>query len=294
MQVAVEQAVFETALEYAEQKGLDQLGSVEALLADGGHVVDAYPGDPFHRQHPLAGQVPVHLRDPDVLAQRRGVHVRHPGVHRLGFQPEIELLGQVVGEVGHHVLRREPSAQLGQLHQLCAALEDLQIGSDAAADPGTLDLDHHLLAAVQRGVVHLGDRGRRERLLVETLEQFGGLFAEFLDEELVHLIGVGRWHPVEQAAELAAQRLTEGPRARRDDLAELDVGGAQVRERLRHLLDDLLLQGSAPEHVGSDADPGAGDLPSGGADTSGFDGQRHPAQPGDLTVLGFRRRSAHS
>ena len=60
----------QAALEHAEQQGLDQLGAVETLLADGSRVVDADALHPFHRRHPLAGQVPVHLRHPDVLAER--------------------------------------------------------------------------------------------------------------------------------------------------------------------------------------------------------------------------------
>ena len=163
-----------------EQQRLDQLGAVEAGLADGGDVVDADAADALHRQHPLAGEVPVHLRHPDVLAQRRGVQVRHPRVHRLRLQPEVELLGEVVGEVGDDVLRGQPAAQLGQLDDLREALEDLQIGGDPAADARPLDLDDDLLAAVQGGVVHLRDRRRRERLLVEGLEQLGGLVAELL------------------------------------------------------------------------------------------------------------------
>ena len=161
--------------------------------------------------------------------------MRHPGVHRLRLEAEVQLLGEVVGEVGDDVLRGEPSAQLGQLDELRAALEDLQVGGDAAADAGPLDLDDDLFAGVQGGVVHLGDRRRCERLLVERLEQVLGVVAEFLDEQLVHLVGVGGRHAVEQAAELAAQRFAERAGAGRDDLAELDVGGAEVGERLRDL-----------------------------------------------------------
>ena len=135
------------------------------------------------------------------------MHVRHPGVHRLRLEAEVQLLGEVVGEVGDDVLRGQPAAQLGQLDQLGAALEDLQIGGDAATDAGPLDLDDDLLAGVQGRVVHLRDRRRRERLLVEGLEQVLGLVAEVLDEQLVDLVGVGGRHPVEQAAELAARAL---------------------------------------------------------------------------------------
>ena len=41
--------------------------------------------------------------------------------------------------------------------------------------------------------------------------------------------------------------LAERAGAGRDDLAELDVGRAQVGERLGDLLDDLLLQGAAAD-----------------------------------------------
>ncbi len=93
--------------------------------------------------------------------------MRHPGVHRLRLEPEVQLLGEVVGEVGDDVLRGQPATHLGQLDELGAALEDLQVCGDPTADAGPLDLDHDLLAGVQGRVVHLGDGRRGERLLVE-------------------------------------------------------------------------------------------------------------------------------
>ena len=99
-------------------------------------------------------------------------------------------------------------------------------------------------------------------------------------------VGVGGRHPVEQAAELAAQRFAERARAGRDDLAELDVGGAEVGERLRDLPDDLLLQRTAAGELGDDPCAGAGDLPTRHADAGGLDRQRHPIQLGDLAVFG--------
>ena len=46
-------------------------------------------------------------------------------------------------------------------------VQELDVGADLALGVGALDLDHHLLAAGQAGGVHLADRGRRDRLLVE-------------------------------------------------------------------------------------------------------------------------------
>ena len=59
VQVAVEQAVPQAALEGAEQQCLDQFGAVETLLADRGDVVDPHSLDAFHGQHTLTGEVQV-------------------------------------------------------------------------------------------------------------------------------------------------------------------------------------------------------------------------------------------
>jgi hypothetical protein len=94
--------------------------------------------------------------------------------------------------------------------------------------------------------VHLGDGGRGERLLLEAGEQLRRLAAQFLLEQLVHFLGVGRGHRVEQAAELAGHLLAERARAGGDDLAELDVGGSEVGEGLRNLLQHLVLKRPRP------------------------------------------------
>ncbi len=99
------------------------------------------------------------------------VQMRDPGVHRLRLEPEVQLLGQIVGEVGDHVLRGQPPAQLGQFDGLGEPLQDLQVGGHPAPDARSLNLDDDLLAGVQGGVMHLGDRRRGERLFLELGEQ---------------------------------------------------------------------------------------------------------------------------
>ena len=135
-------------------------------------------------------------------------------------------------------------------------------------------------------IVDLGDRRRGERLLVEVLEQLGGLVAEFLLEQLVYCLGVGGRYGVEQAAELTRQRFAECAGAGRDDLAELDVGGTQVGEGLWDLLDDLHLPGAPRGQLGDDAGGGPGELPTCGADAGRLERERNPIQFGDLPVLG--------
>jgi len=120
-----------------------------------------------------------------------------PRVHRLRLEPEVQLLCQVAGEVGDDVLGRQPAAQLGQLHGLGETFEDLQVGGHAATDARSLDFDDDLLARLQGCVVHLGDRRRRERLVVEAGEQLRRVGAEVVGEQLVHCVLVRRRHAVE-------------------------------------------------------------------------------------------------
>ena len=115
---------------------------------------------------------------------------------------EVEFLGEVVGEVGDHVLGGKPPAGLGQFGHLGEALEDLKVGGHPAPDTRPLDLDDDLLAGMQGGEVHLGDRGRGERFLGETGEQLRGVCTEFGGEQFVYLGGISRRYRVEQAAEL--------------------------------------------------------------------------------------------
>jgi hypothetical protein len=148
-----------------------------------------------------------------------------------------------------------------------------------------LDLDDDLFTAVQGRVVHLRDRCRSERLVLEGLEEVAWLVAELLLEQLVHFVFVGRRDRVEQAAELAGHRFAECARAGRDDLAELDVRRPEIGERLRDLLEDLLLERAFAGEVGDDPRAGPGYLPTRGADAGGLDRQRHPVQLGHLAVL---------
>ena len=155
------------------------------------------------------------------LAEWRAVQPAHPGLHRLGLDPEVELFGQVVGEVGDDVLGGQSAAQFGVFDHLREAFQDLQVRGHPPADARPLDFDDDVLAGVQRRIVDLGDGCRSEWPFLEMLEQLRGLGTEFFGEQLVHFAGVGGGHRVQQAAELTRQRLAECTRAGGDDLAEL-------------------------------------------------------------------------
>jgi hypothetical protein len=63
------------------------------------------------------------------------------------------------------------------------AADDVEVPFGEAVHAGTTDLDHHPLAGPQRRRVHLRDRGRRERLVLDFRKDLGP--AEFLAEHLL-------------------------------------------------------------------------------------------------------------
>lgn len=108
----------------------------------------------------------------------------------------------------------------------------LEVSIDLGADGRSLHFDHHLLAGVQRGNVHLGDRGSGKWLSVERGEHILQRSAQVGFDHLAHhLEALGR-HLVPEQGELRHQFVGEDAGTRADDLTQLDVGGSQVLGRL--------------------------------------------------------------
>ena len=243
VQVAVEQAVPQAALEGREQQRLDQLGAVESLLADRRRRRRCAPRDTRSM---------VSTRSLVNSQCTCGTRMLRPSGEpcRPDTQASIDCASMRKSSSSARLSAKSATTScadsrrpsLASSTDLREALEDLQVGGDPAADARPLDLDDDLLAGVQGGEVHLGDRRRGERLLLERGEQVGRVGAEFLLEQLVHL---ARCRPAARRRAGCGTRGTvcspNAPGARGDDLAELDVGGAQVGEGLRNLPDDLVL-----------------------------------------------------
>ena len=152
--------------------------------------------------------------------------------HVLRLEPEVELLDdrlreqldqrRRVGERGDRDAPDEPGRQPRQGGDVVA--EEL-------GDLGPLHLDDDLFAGAQAGGVHLGDRRRRDRGLVEPLEQLLERAAEVDLDDRAH-VGerLGR-HLVAQELELGDQLVGEQALATGDDLAELHVARAEPLER---------------------------------------------------------------
>ena len=91
-----------------------------------------------------------------------------------------------------------------------------------------LHLDRHVRTVVQRGAVHLGGGGRRERLGLERGVELLGRRAQLLDDALAHLVGGERRDGVLQLGELRRHVDREHGRLARHDLADLHVGGPEL------------------------------------------------------------------
>ena len=159
-----------------------------------GDVVVGEAGQAFHDQHPAGDQVgmgPGH--DVGLLPQldEGAGDVEHV----LGFEPEVELLGDRLGEQLHQGGRVGQGGHRDAPHQAGRDPgHDGQVLLDEAVHLRPLDLDHDLLARPECRGVDLGDGGGGQRLPVEPGEHgFDGPA-----EVLLHHLADGR--PTSRAA----------------------------------------------------------------------------------------------
>ena len=113
-----------------------------------------------HHHLRLGGEVPL---------QRRRV---------AGLLPEVELVGDPLGELAHDRGDR-PDLMAGkqQVEEEEDPEGDVEVAAHHLLDAGPQHLDHDLAPAVRRAM-HLAQRGRGERLGVEPLEDPAGVLAQ--------------------------------------------------------------------------------------------------------------------
>ncbi len=141
---------------------------------------------------------------------------------------EVELAEQAGLELlddGHHA--EQPHLVDAGFQQLGAEVEQVQVGAHRALDIRPLHLDHHLVALQRAGAVRLPDRCGAQRLGLEVREVL-------LERCAQRGLDLGARDVEGQARRIVLQRFERaGPLGRqqvpprRQDLAELDEGGAQ-------------------------------------------------------------------
>ena len=121
-----------------------------------------------------------------------------------GLQFIVELLDDPLAHLVRERLRVElwcdPADEAEDQSQV------LQVGLNRAVDPRILDLDGYLLA-IDRRPIHLSNRRRRDRLLVELVEHAAQRLAEVLLDHLAHVLERDRRRGIAQLRERALELL---------------------------------------------------------------------------------------
>src|SRR5262249_55294595 len=278
--VAVEEAVEDHRLEPAAQ-AVDQLVlGVDGARAHGVDIVDTHAVEALHRDHTARGQL-VQDAWRAYVGVAELLHDAVELVHVGRLAPEVELLAQGAVEVV------DDADRIGQLHrrderdQLRPDTQDAHVGGDPPLDVWALNLDHDVAPVGQAGGVHLRDRGGGERRRIDRREDVLGARAH-LDGERALDVAVGeRLDAIEGLGEFAAVAVREQAVRGGDQLAELEVGRAEILEGEAHELgSDVALSAQlAQEAEGAVAeeDPGGGDEATEGGEG---DGERSVAAHG--------------
>ena len=148
---------------------------------------------------------------------------------RIGrFQPHVLFAGDGGFEMAHHVARAQTAAAGRQeLDDASGEMERVDVAAKGGGDAGAQHLDRHLSARFAHPrAVNLGNGGRRHgfgkfgKQLIDRLAQVGQ------DDVLGDVRGKGR-QAVLQHPQLVRHLDAHHIRARGQDLAELDIGGAK-------------------------------------------------------------------
>ena len=122
--------------------------------------------------------------------------------------------------------------RLAPLRLLGEEREQAEVALDLLGRARALHLDHDALAALEPRAVHLPDRPGRERLWLDVLEHVLPRDPQLLLHHLHDLRLGQRRHVVLQARELVGDVGRDQVGPRREDLAELGEGRAELLERL--------------------------------------------------------------
>ncbi len=227
MHVGVEEVAHHKAGEPGVQRGDQGAGRVVRVAPQHLQIGERHAVEALHGEHPLGGV--------------RGHRARRHRGHIAGFGEEavervqIASLLQEIALFEHARLqlldhtgeRRAGQPRRQRLDQARRRIEKVEIGEQHLAHARTLDLDHHVGAVFQAGGVHLGDGGAGQRLGIDPFIQGVQGRAELRFHGLTDVMERQRRRAIQALLEFADVFLREQRRRTGDELAQLDVGGAQ-------------------------------------------------------------------
>ena len=190
MNIAMEEPVLQSRLHPGTHPPLQQLREVEPCGPQAVGVIDAVAVDPLHGEDTRGGVSPLNLRHPNPAVGPKGREVLGEALHRLSLENEVELVREGGLEilddrdrVGHATLRRGP------LERPSRKGEDLQVGGKTNANARPLHLDDHVAAVAQRCRMHLRQRRRCQRFVVEGRERLADANAELAFDDVANRNG---------------------------------------------------------------------------------------------------------
>ena len=230
MRIAVEEAVAE---DHRHPRLGDLVREVAPLLEAERQrvdVCDLRPLQPLEREHARARVRPV---DPRHVHVRLVREVVVEGLRVSPLEAVVELLADLLRELVDQPARIDEVERMhALLHEPRRLIEQREIGLDLPRRAGALHLHRDLFAVRKRRAVHLADRRRGDRLAVEREEEALDRVAEILDDHALGFLERERSHVVLQTAQLGDDVRGHDVGPRRQQLAELDEGRAELVEQL--------------------------------------------------------------
>ena len=130
----------------------------------------------FEGEHRFGRVRPEHFRHDEIVA---GGEVAPEQARVRAFALQVELVRQRGFDLGHDLERADlVCRRMPALRQLAECTQQVDIGADARVNLRSQHLDHDVAAVGQLRRMHLGDRGRRQRRLVEHFIQCSNRRAE--------------------------------------------------------------------------------------------------------------------
>ena len=152
MGISVEKPMLKQLLQAAVDAYIHQLIRVDPHGFDGIEAGELDPLDPFHGQHPAAGEFPVNLRDSDAVVMAMQFR------EALGIRGFIEVI---------HLLKHPAPELIDQRHQIAAdqadvgfepggdVSDDVEVERDLLSQSRALHLHRHSATIFECAAVHL-------------------------------------------------------------------------------------------------------------------------------------------
>ena len=158
--------------------------------------------------------------------------LRRDPLDQSSFPHEVLLAADGPGELRHELTEAvERGVRPVTLRQRGEVGQDGQVGLDDGREPGTPNLDGDDIPGSQRGPVHLGNRGSRQRYRVELEEEIIDALSQRLLNRAFRDARRQRWHSVLQKRELGDDLRRQQVRVGAQGLTELHERRSELLER---------------------------------------------------------------